>query len=47
MGFMYLEKVYDIGDKLLNAIKSIYLNSLVCVKLGCENECFRIYRGVM
>ena len=35
------------GGKLLNGIKSIYVNSLACVTLkGGEIECFRINSGV-
>ena len=34
---------YNVGDKLMNSIKSMYVNSLVCVKLkGGESEAFRI-----
>ena len=33
-------RMYDVGDKLLNGIKSAYVNSLVCVRVkGCEREC--------
>ena len=36
-------KMYDVGGKLLNGIKSIYVNSLACVRVkGGETECFRI-----
>ena len=36
-------RMYDMDSKLLNGIKSIYLNSLACVRLkGGESECFRI-----
>ena len=40
-------RMYDVGDKLLNGIRSIYINSLICVwiKRG-ESECFRIDSGV-
>ena len=40
-------RVFDVSGKLLNQIKSIYVNSLACVreKEG-EGECFRIDRGV-
>ena len=39
--------MYDVGGKLLNGIKSIYLNSLVCVRVkGCESAFFRIDNGV-
>ena len=40
-------RMYDVGGKLLNGIKSIYVNSLACVKVkGDGNECFRIDNGV-
>ena len=33
-------RMYDVGGKLLNGIKSIYVNSLACVRVkGSENEC--------
>ena len=40
-------RMYDVGGKLLNGIKSIYVNSLAYlrVKRG-KNECFRINSGV-
>ena len=40
-------RMYDVGGKLLNSIKSMYVNSLafVRVKVG-ESECFRINSGV-
>ena len=35
------------GGKLLNGIKSIYVDSLACAAVkGCESECFRIDSGV-
>ena len=35
------------GGKLLNGIKSLYVNSLDCVRVKwCESECFRIDSGV-
>ena len=35
------------GGKLLNGIKSLYVNSLVCVRVKRgESECFRINRSV-
>ena len=35
------------GGKLLNAIKSIHVNCLACVRVKrCERECFRINSGV-
>ena len=40
-------RMYDVGGKLLNGIKSMYVNSLACVRVkGCESECFRINTGV-
>ena len=34
------------GGKLLNGIKSMYVNSLACVRVkGGERECFRINSG--
>ena len=39
--------MYDVGGKLLNGIKSIYVNNLACVRVkGSESKCFRIYGGV-
>ena len=38
--------MYDVDGKLLNGIKSIYVNSLACVRLkGDESVCFRIDSG--
>ena len=38
---------YDVGGKLLNGIKSMYVNSLACVRIkGGESACFRIVGGV-
>ena len=35
------------GGKLLNGIKSMYVNSLACVRVkGGESECFRINSSV-
>ena len=35
--------MYDVGGKLLGGIKTMYVDSLVCVRLiGSESECFRI-----
>ena len=35
--------MYNMGGKLLNSIKSMYVNSLACVKVKeGESECFRI-----
>ena len=40
-------RLYDVGDKFLNGIKSMYVNSLGCVRVkGGESECFRIDSGV-
>ena len=40
-------RMYDVGGKLLNGIKSMYVNSLACVRVkGCESECFRIDSSV-
>ena len=40
-------RMYHVVGKLLNGIKSMYVNSLVCVRVkGCESECFRIDSGV-
>ena len=40
-------RMYDVGGKLWNGIKSMYVNSLPCVKLnGGECVCFRINSGV-
>ena len=37
----------DTGGKLLNGIKSMYFNSLSCVRVkGGGSECFRINNGV-
>ena len=39
--------MYDVCGKLLNLIKSIYVNSLAYVKVKKgESECIRIYSGV-
>ena len=39
--------MYDLGGELFNGIKSVYVNSLACVRVkGCERECFRINSGV-
>ena len=39
--------MYDVGGKLLNDIKNMYINNLacVCVRRG-GSECFRIDGGV-
>ena len=33
MGFMDLEKTYDVGGKLLNGIKNMYVDSSACVRV--------------
>ena len=39
--------MYDVGDKLLSGIKSMYVDSLACVRVKwCESERFRIDSGV-
>ena len=40
-------RMYDVGVKVMNGIKSMYVNSLASVRVkGGENECFRINSGV-
>ena len=40
-------RMYDEGGKLLNGIKSMYMNCQACVRVkGGERECFRISSGV-
>ena len=40
-------KMYAMDGKMLNGIKSLYVNSLTCVRVkGGESECFRIDSGV-
>ena len=39
--------MYDVGGKLLNEIKSMYIDSLAYVKVkGYESDCFSIDSGV-
>ena len=39
--------MYDVVCKLLNGIKSMYINSLACIRVKwVESECFRIDSGV-
>ena len=39
--------MYDVGGKLLNGIKSMYVNSLSCVRVKRgESECLKIDCGV-
>ena len=39
--------MYDVSGNLLNVIRSIYVNSLVCVRVkGGESVAFRIDSGV-
>ena len=45
--FWQVLRLYDVGGKLLNGIKSMYVNSLACLRVkGSESEAFRIGRGV-
>ena len=40
-------RIYDVGGKLFNGIKSIYVNSLVRVRVKrCESDCYRIDSGI-
>ena len=40
-------RMYDVGNKLLSVTKSMYVNSLACIKVkGGESERFRIDSGV-
>ena len=40
-------RMYDVGVKLLNGIKGIYVNSLACVRVkGSESECRKKNSGV-
>ena len=40
-------RMYDVGGKLLSRIRSIYIDSLACVRVkGGENQKFRIDSGV-
>ena len=40
-------KIYYVGGKILNGIKSIYVSNLVYVRVkGGESKCFRIVSGV-
>ena len=40
-------RMYDVDGELLIGIKSIYVNSLVCVRVkGSKSECFRIDSGM-
>ena len=42
-------RIYTVGAKLLNLVKSMYINSLDCVKVkkgGSERECFKVGGGV-
>ena len=46
-GLWQVLRMYKVGGKLFNDIKSVYVNSLACVRVKeCENECFRIDSGV-
>ena len=36
-------RIYDVGGKLLNGIKSVYVDSLICVRIkGGESNWFRM-----
>ena len=38
-----VRRMYGVYGKLLNVIKSMYVNSVACVRVkGGEGECFRI-----
>ena len=39
-------RMYDVGGKLLNGIKSMYVNSVACIRIKGESECFRINSGM-
>ena len=41
-------RMYNVGGKLLNGVKSLHFNSLACVRVrgGEGRECFRINSGV-
>ena len=40
-------RMYDVGGKLFNGIKSMYVNNLACVRVKeGKSECFRIDIGV-
>ena len=46
-GLWQILRMYDLGGKLSNGIKSIYVNSLACVRVkGSESECFMIDSGM-
>ena len=39
--------LYDVGGKLLDGIKSMYINRIACIRVkGGEIKCFRINRSV-
>ena len=45
-GLWQVPRMYELHGKLLNGIKSMYINSLVCVRVkGSESGCFRINSG--
>ena len=47
MALWQVLRIYDVGGKLLNAIKSMHDNSLAYVRVkGGESECFKIDSGV-
>ena len=45
-GLWQVPRLCDVGGKLLNGIKSIYVSILACVRIkGGEGECFKIDSG--
>ena len=39
--------MYDVGGKLLEGIRNMYVNTLACIRAkGVESKCFRIDSGV-
>ena len=45
-GIRQVLNMYDVGGKLLNGIKSMYVNGLACARIkGGESDCFKIDRG--
>ena len=40
-------RMYNVGGKLLNGFKSMYINNIACVRVkGGETECFRTNSGL-
>ena len=45
--FWQVLRTFDVGGKLFNGIKSMYINSLACVRVkGGDSDYFRINSGV-